>query len=425
MKKVLAAGAIILASGSAYAGEVGDRLAESLYSGTLSDLTEEASSACEAGESDACFALGLAGIIDTYETFAQSLYRHGAVAPNAGALGMFIGMGGEPSAGPANPDPEPLSYQQLRAMLDGFVSGLDAAGAVMLKAGDGASFVAPIDPLKVRIDLDGDGERGETETLGSLLQGLGEFSDIPGPDAPSSKSKSKGVETPQDFTIGFDNADAIWFAGYSNITATPVDMLLAHDFTEFFDTYMHRIFPKAGLPMGEHLRGGSVMMDPETDAYFADLIAGIHTARFPVVDSARLAGIIERLETVTARSRRNWELILAETDDDRELLPSPRQTSLFSDWRVTDEVVAAWLAGLDQVDRIIAGELLLPHWRFARGINLRTYFETATETDLVLLFTGHAAWSYLDDGPVADADDFAEINRVMGDEWPLFALWFN
>ena len=48
----------------------------------------------------------------------------------------------------------------------------------------------------------------------------------------------------------------------------PVDMLLAHDFTEFFDTYMHRIFPKAGLPMGKHLRGGSVMMDPETDAYF-------------------------------------------------------------------------------------------------------------------------------------------------------------
>jgi hypothetical protein len=42
-----------------------------------------------------------------------------------------------------------------------------------------------------------------------------------------------------------------------------------------------------------------------------------------------------------------------------------------------------------------------------------------------MLFTGHDALPYLADGPIADAETFADLNRVMGDEWPMFALWFN
>src|SRR5690606_20270601 len=172
------------------------------------------------------------------------------------------------------------------------------------------------------------GERAAGETLGSLLVGLGEFATIPSPDAPppSSKRKSKGVDAMPDLIVGFDNADAIWFAGYANIAAAPVDLVLAHDFSAFFDAYMHRIFPRAGLPMEEYVRGGTLLMDPDGDTFIADLVAALHTAEFPVEDPARLAGVLGRLNAITALSRRNWELILAETDDNRELVPSPRQT---------------------------------------------------------------------------------------------------
>jgi hypothetical protein len=311
-------------------------------------------------------------------------------------------------------------------MLDAFVAELDGAAGHMQKAGAGAEFVISIDPLRVRIDLDGNGERTEGETLGALLAGAGEFFDIPAPDAAlSSKSKSKGVEATPDMTIGFDNADAIWFAGYANVVAAPVDLALSHDFSAFFDAYMHRVFPEAGLPMGDHVRGGTVMMDPDSDAFIADLVAAIHTASFPVEDQARLAGVLERVGTITALSRQNWDMIRAETDDNRELVPSPRQTGIGPEQPVTDEVVDAWLATLDQIDRILEGDLLLPHWRFDQGFNLKTYFETATRTDLVMLLTGHDALPYLGDGPIADADSFAELNRVMGDDWPFFAIWFN
>jgi len=423
-----AALAVLLSSGAAQAGEASDRLAQSLYDGTLPDLVAQSAEPCEAGEGDACFAIGLSEIIEAYESFAQGLYRHGAVAPNSPAMALLLGMGVDTPPSPANPDPEPLSYEQFRTLLEDFSAKLDQASDTMEKAGEGTPFVIHIDPLKVRIDLDGNGEASAGETLGAILAEAGEFVDIPAPDGPppSGKVKNKAPETAENTMVGFDNADAIWFAGYTRITATPVEIALAHDFSEFFDAYFHRIFPKAGLPMQDFANGqGALMMDAGTDAFIADTIAAIHTADFPVADPARLAAIPERLKTITALSRQNWQMILAETDDDRELVPSPRQTSIVPDQRVTEEIVEAWLAALDSVDQILDGELLVPHWRFKQGFNLKTFFETATETDFVMLYAGQGALPFLDDGPIADAESFAELNRVMGDEWPMFAIWFN
>lgn len=414
--------ALTLLSGPVLAGELGDQLPAALYGGTLSDLVSQAPDACSAGEGDACFVLGIDGVIDAYETLAQGLYRYGAVVPDSSALGLFMGVG-VPSAPSNNPDPEPLTYELLRELLDTFTIKLDAAAGHMQQAGDGSAFVIPIEPLRVRIDLNGDGERSDNETLGTFLESAGGYFEVP---EPVGKSKSKGGEaSPDTLTVGFDNADAYWFAGYANITALPFDIALAHDFTDFYNAFLHRVFPKAGLPMGDLARGGSLVIDADTDAYFADVIAAIHTASFPVVDCERLASVLERASAITALSRQNWEAILAETDDNFELVPSPTQTSLIPDREVTEEIVSAWHQALDQLDRIIAGDLLVPHWRFTQGVNLRTYFETATRSDLIMLFTGHDALPFLDEGPIANANDFREMNEVMGDDWPLFAIWFN
>lgn len=428
MKKWFGAAVVALMSmGATEAGEVGDRLAQSLYDGTIADLTATAGEACAGGEGDACFAIGLSEIIGAYETFAQGLYRHGATAPDSSALSLLLGVGLDTPAAPANPNPEPLSYEQFRTMLEDFSGKLDDASDFMKQAGEGSDFVIHIDPLQVRIDFDGDGEASEIETLGVLLNGAGEFLDLPTPDAPpSGKVKNKDGASPDNTVIGFDNADAIWFAGYARITATPVEVTLAHDFSEFFDSYFHRLFPKAGLPMQDYSRGlGTLMMDADSDAFIADIVAAIHTLDFPVIDQPRLAAVLNRFKSITALSRQNWQMILSETDDDRELLPSPTQTSLVPDQQVTQEIVDAWLAALDSVDRIVDGELLIPHWRFEQGFNLKRFFETATETDLVMLFTGQGALPYIEEGPVADAESFAELNRVMGEEWPMFAIWFN
>lgn len=417
--------AALLLSGSAQAGEAGDALIEHLYAGTAAQGLADAGKACDAPDQEGCFALGLLKFVTAYEGLAQDLYRYGATTPGTTAAAMLFGLNMGVESTPANPDPEPLTYEGLRTVLSDFVDDLDRARTAFELAGGEGDYVITIDPFKVRIDFNGDGKADEGETLGALIGSVGGLADIPAPDSPPTGKTKGGAPAPADTTIGFDRADAIWFAGYSQVVAAPVDLLLAHDFSDFFNAYLHRIFPKAGLPMQDYSRGGMLFMDPESDTGIADIVAAIHTLNFPVTDVERLAGVLERLKSITALSRRNWEAILAETDDNRELVPSPSQTSLVPGTPVTQEVVDAWMATLDTVDEVLDGKLLVPHWRFKQGFDLKAYFETATRTDLVMLLTGSGALPYLKDGPVADAESFAEANRVFGTNWLNYAFWFN
>ena len=406
----------LMLPGTAMAGELGAQLPELLYAGEAVAQRDVFAAECDAGSAEACFGTGLIELIVAAEDLSRALYRHGATTPDMAAAAIFLGMPEGMGEGMGNPEPEPLDYEGLRAILDDFVSGLDQAQQGFVQAAEAGDYVIAIDPLRVRLDLNGDGVVAEGETLASMLADVMEL-----PEGRSKGDKTSSVDT----TIGFDRADAFWFAGYTQVVAAPVDLLLAHDFSQLFEAVGHRVFPQAGLPMQEFSRGGTLMMDPETDTFIADAIAVIHTADFPVIDATRLRGVLARMQAVTALSRQNWEAILAETDDNRELVPSPSQTSLVPDLEVTEEVVAAWMETLDRVDEILAGELLLPHWRFSQGFDLKAYFETATETDLVMLFTGQGALPFLRDGPIADAESFAAGNAVFGDNWPNFAIWFN
>ena len=411
--------------GPAAATEAGDRLAQRLYDGTLAEAYDDTIRLCDEYNNDACFAAGLTELIGGVEGLSRALYRHGATTPSTPIAAMLFGMEMmDETAVSANPNPEPLSYEQLRTILGDFVTALDTARSHFEMADVGTDYVITIDPLKVRVDLDGDGTAGPDETLGALLGSTGNLAYFSVPEAPPS-GKTKRAPAAPDTSIGFDNADAIWFAGYTQVVAAPIDLLLAHDFSEFFDAYLHRVFPEAGLPMQDYSTGGTLFMDADSDTQIADLIAAIHTVDFPVTDAARLAGVLDRLKSITALSRQNWKAILAETDDDRELVPSPSQTSLVPGMAVTDKTVAAWMATLDTFDRILDGKLLVPHWRFEHGFDLKAYFETASETDLVMLISGSAALPYIKPGPIADAQSFAEANEAFGADWLNYAFWFN
>tara|TARA_R110002020_G_scaffold344566_2_gene558763 strand:+ start:109 stop:1392 length:1284 start_codon:yes stop_codon:yes gene_type:complete len=423
---VLWAAALLLPV-TAQASQTGELLTSHLYAGTLQDGQAALAEGKDAEEPEACFGWGLLGLAGAFEGLAQDFYRYGATTPSTPAAALFLGIEMMDTGVPINPAPEPLSYQALRTVLEDFRSDIAAAQASFECGGaDGADFVVPVDTFKARLDFNGDGQTDEAETLGAFLAPLfGSFGAAMGDEALDEKTRSKTGRAVPDATIGFDAADAIWFAGYSQIVKTHLDLVLAHDFEAFYNAYLHRVFPRAGLPMQEYAEGGMLMVDPETDATIADLVAAIHTLNFPVIDKPLLAGIPDQLKHATALSRRNWELIMAETDDNRELVPNPGQTSLFPDMPVTDETVAAWRETLDVVDQILDGKLLVPHWRFKQGLDLKAYFETAERSDLVMLMTGGGALPFLRDGPVADAESFAAANAVFGEAFFNYALWFN
>ncbi|WP_374624412.1 hypothetical protein [Devosia sp.] len=394
------------------AGEAGDITREALYAGGLEKGLADLAPFRERLVQEGAFGIGFIRFVSAVEHLAKAFYRHGFAAPDGG-----------PVAGPqlelpvpANSAPQPLDYPGYRAILSRFVADMDAARASLLEAGETGDYVVPVDLARIRIDLDADGSASEAESIGNVLAAAFGMR----PDA------STGPAEAPDLTIGFDRADAIWLAGYTQVLAAQADFLLAHDFESFTAAAFHRLFPSAGFPMQPFMEGNSVMLlDPESDKAIADLIAAVHTINWPVTEPMRLKRVLERLKSVTALSRRNWDAILAETDDNRELVPSPRQTSIVPDAGVTDETVAAWRATLDAADAILDGRLLVPHWRFRQGFDLRAYFENATRTDLVMLLTGLDALPFLRDGPVASADSFAEANRVFGDQLFGYAFWFN
>jgi hypothetical protein len=414
LRSILAAAVLALSAVPAVAGEAGDITREALYAGDLDGGIERLQPLLEA-DKEAVFGSGFITLVKGIEGFAQALYRHGFAAPEA-PRGV---VGGPPLAVPVplNPNPEQLDYAKVREIVTALRDRLDEARHYFESAGQGGDYVVLLDPLLVRIDADGDGAVENTESIANVFMpafGMTEPGARPGtpPSLP-------------DHPIGFDRADAFWLAGYTEVFAAQADFLLAHNFEEFVNTTFHRFFPGAGLPMQDYANNGQLMFDAATDNSIADAIAGVHTLNWTVEHPALLAGVLERFKRITAFSRQNWQAILAETDDNRELIPNPKQTSIIPDGRVTDEVVAAWLETLDVADEILRGELLVPHWRFRQGVDLTAYFTSARRTDLVLLLTGYDAIPYLRDGPVADASSFAAANRVFGNDLLGYVFWFN
>ena len=420
------------------ASEAGDILRKHLYEGTQQQGIDELTPLRDSLPPEAGFGMGLLTFVQGIEHFAQALYRHGLAAPDTGLMGPPLLL-----PVPANPNPEALDYQKVRAMLGQLVAEMDAASALLEDAGENGDYVVPLDLLKFRIDANGDGKSEESESIGSVIgRAFGtdpsSFVTEPVPE-PAPDKKGKGdksgktaTATPEpeapavpEAIIGFDRADAIWLAGYSQVLAAQADFLLAHDFEATVNATFHRLFPRAGLPLQNYAQGGMLMLDPESDNAIADFVAAIHTINWPVVEPDRLKRVLTRFQTITGLSRKNWDAILAETDDNFELVPNPRQVSLVPEGRVTDEVVAAWMETLDTADKILAGELLVPHWRFKQGFDLKSYFETATHFDLVMMLTGYDYMPFLKDGPVATAESFAAANRVFGDEFLGYVFWFN
>ena len=411
---VAAATAFCLAT-PALAGAAGETLKGALYAGTLAGGLAALEPMAAAGDPEAAFGVGTIKLTTTLQALTRTLYRHGFDLPGAPDAGFTAGV-----AIPQNPEPEPFDYAGVRQMLADLVAGLDDARASFEIAGKQGDYVIELDPLKVRIDANGDGKAEESESLAGLYA---LWTQVPIGDV-LARRPAGGVPV-FDF-VGLDRADAFWLAGYTEVLAAQADFLLAHDFSLFVDASFHRFFPRAGFPMQDYSHGvGRLMLTPETDTGIADIIAAIHTIDWPVTDAAKLSGVRTRLKSVLAYSRQNWDAIALETDDNHELLPSPKQTPLVPDASVTSDRVLAWRATLDEAEKVLDGKLLVPHWRFKQGFDLKTYFDTATRTDLVMLLTGSDAVPFLKDGPVASATDFRAVQAAFGNDWLGYAFWFN
>jgi hypothetical protein len=404
------------------AGESADLARRHFEAGTLADGERALADRLAASPADqeARFGLGLVRFGRALERFGQHHHRYGLEPMGEGLL-PFLRM-----PVPPNPNAETLTYEAQRAALQTFIDDLAAVERTLDAIGEGDDKVV-LDMEKIRLDLTGSGGATPLLTLLRSVSFMQPTIGDPPPDDPAAPDASQPIPPAASFEVAFDRADMLWLRGYCRLLSAGLEFTLAHDWRDTFARAGGLFYPK--------LRQGGTADETTLDALvgmggsaalIADTIAMIHETRWQPVEPARLRRTREHLKAVTGLSRASWQSILAETDDDREWIPAPRQKQgVLTSMAITQERVDTWLAALGDFEAVLDGAKLLPHWRMEKGINFRRVLEEPRPLDLVLWMTGHAAAPYMEDGPVIPPESWQLWQQVFHGDFLLFAIYFN
>jgi hypothetical protein len=352
-------------------------------------------------DDQARFALGAMQFVRGIERLGQGMHRHGLMAGNP--LVREIPFARLPI--PENPKPETITYAKGQAILKAFHADLTAAEATLaaIKADD-VKLVLPVGAIK--LDFTGTGQGAEP--LAKIVE------------------RFMGARAiPENFTVAFDRADVTWLRGYCHLLLAILDFSLAHDGKELFDRSANVLFPSVDSPY-------AAFAPPAKEGRFdydsiVDAIAAIHLIRLPVADKGRMTSALDHLDKCLELSAEMWRQILAETDDDREWIPSPKQKGALG-VPVTAEMIATWKGFTAESRELLAGKKLVPFWRNdrdGRGVNLRKVFTEPRTFDLVLWVQGSAALPYLEKGPMTDIATWQRLMRVFEGNFMGMALWIN
>lgn len=362
-------------------------------------------------DDQARFGLGAAQFLQAVEHLSQSMYRYGLGNEHNRWLRQNIPLLRLPV--PENPRPKVLSYTELRNMLQTWVDDLQDAEATLAEIRDG-DVRLPLHFGQILLDLRGEGRADPEDTFWKV------YARVNGQAAGISAEQARA------FLVCFHRGDVHWLRGYCHLLMALGEVGLAYDGKELFESTAFLIFPRVETPHD------FLEVEPGQNGFlpanFVDIISFIHLVRLPVKEADRMKVALRHLEQMIAQSKESWQWIMAETEDDYNWIPNPKQKGVIPGVRVTKEMVDSWRSFLDEADDLLAGKKLVPFWRGraeTRGVNLRKVFTDPRPLDLVLWVQGTAATPYLERGEVTRPEVWGRLQRVFGGEFVGFALWFN
>lgn len=407
---------------------------EPLYSGTAAKAVETLQAGVDqAGQAEQRFALGIAQTCAAIERLTASLNRYGLNSRTTDGLRMM----GMPTVAMENPAEEAIDATEFREVLGRFYQDLSQAQQTLEAVEPDGELKIVLDITRVRLDYNGDGEAGPDEALGLLMQRLQrqqasrinvvpEFVDAEGNTVPLSGVVEEEAEA-EPILIALDAGDVYWLRGYCHLLMGMGDFILAHDTEKIFNHTAHLFFARVDTPY-------TYLSDWQPGSFdtgmIIDIISFIHLIRLDVSDPQRMIASRDHLVQVSALSRQSWEAILAETDNDREWIPSTTQNSVLGEALMVDQArLDAWMQFLDEYDAILAGKKLLPFWRGDEenklGVNLAKVFEQPQTFDLVLWVQGSAAKSYLEEGELTTEQFWSQLTRAFRGDFMSFAVIVN
>ncbi len=395
----------VLVAAIAAAAETPPRAESYLIDGKLADGERAMEEALRANPKDdqARFGLGVIQFLHAVEGRMQAFHRHGF---NSDISRTVMPITNLPI--PKNYAPKPLTYKAARGLLQTWLDDLAKVEATLSKITD-ADVKLPLHFGLITLDFNGDGKFDDDETLWKIFARLNPGVNILAADA-------------KKFVVTFDGGDVDWLRGYCHLLSALTEAALGYDFSTVFNDYSFLVFAgnKPPFPF-------QTPREPFGNLnFFLDLVGLIHDIRLPVAEPARLKSALAHFEATTALSRSSWKAIRAETDDDHEWIPNPKQATVVPGVRVSQEMIEGWYQFLDEFEAILAGKKLAPFWRSQKvGINVRKMFTDPQTLDLVRWVQGPGVAPFLEEGNITSRDVWNRINQLFNGQFVGFAIWFN
>ncbi|MCB2117453.1 MAG: hypothetical protein KDE00_14455 [Rhodobacteraceae bacterium] len=402
------------------------------------------------------FALAGVQFLGAVEQAWQARWRYGLTLSNP----MMPGMQTELFA---NPAPEPLPADIVVTLGRALIDGMAASEATLAALPDDAEPSFAVNIADLWFDVNASGARDEGEGFGDLaLQAL--LSPWQVEQVKQDMAANPGTPNPLTATIRFDTADADWLRAYTHLVRGMSEVVLAFDPTEEIGRAqeLHAALAAqagaspAGIP--EELRAQieadirrarpdatDAEVKAEADETAAALSAdgamrGMKDQAGPWVDLAAIiintlahqpdaAGITrarDHLVAVAQYNRRFWEKVAVETDNEAEWIPNDRQTAALG-FTLPEGTGVTWLAVLSEGEKVLAGDLLIPYWRFApgHGVNLGTWIAKPAPVRVVDWIQGTAALPYAGAGEVMTIDSWRRFAMLLEGRAGLFAILLN
>jgi HEAT repeat protein len=357
-------------------------------------------------DDQARFGLGVLQFVRGVERLGQSLHKYGTRSEDTNIPFLRLPV-------PRNPDPAPINDTAFRRVLAEFHRDLSAAEATLAGVTDD-KVKLPLRLAAIHLDLVGVGKPDDRfiDILKKIMH----------------RQQFDLLESNPEFVVGFDRGDVAWMRAYCHLLMGMLDFYLSFDTEQLFNLSADKLFAKPERRFRGEDAEELAMLPAELrlTILLAEVGKGL-----AVKEPARLRQFRRHLIKVAELNRETWKHIRAETDDDHEWLPNPRQKGVLG-LPVQTEMIDAWLAMMAELEALLDGKLMLPAGldnKDGKGLNLKTLLDDPPEKlvlDPAFFFEGLPD-KYWSEGKAVAPRVLRRAFEVFGDPTSVgyYAAWFN
>ena len=309
---------------------------------------------------------------------------------------------------PENPNAIPFQAADFTALIRNLDADMEASREALAKLGD-KPFALPIRIADLWFDINANGTRepgeGLADVTGMALGGGRMF----------------GVQV-QDPVITFDTADAAWLSAYTHFLSGFASTALAYD----PEPAIQRVLDSS---KAIYALWGDTPPNNAMDMMFGrqvDRAAMVLQALSNTPDKALAQDSYGHFLSMIQENRRFWALVALETDNTGEWVPNDSQVSGLG-LTMPPGTGDRWQAVLADAEKLLKGEVLIPHWRFGAeaGINLKKAFDNPPPVDLITWIQGEGLLPYAEKGPQMSGQAWRDFEDFVQGDAMLFAVFLN